>query len=126
MAKDHASKSSSPRLKILIIEDNNLIRKALAGLLADRGTVVAVGTLKEGLNELDNNPNCVIVDLMLPDGNGIAIIREVIKRAMAARTIITTGVHKDDIKFPGLHVDCILQKPYNIGLLLAELDKSQV
>lgn len=64
--------------KIVLIEDEDLIRDLYkmqldkAGLLTD-----AFATGKEGLEAIKNNPyNLLLLDIMLPDTNGLEILRE--------------------------------------------------
>ena len=75
--------------KILIIEDSLLMRNLLVGLLdgAGYGEVRAVGTLEQGLRMLglrgqaSEQFNLILMDKLLPDGDGIDGIREIRQQA---------------------------------------------
>ena len=75
--------------KILIIEDSLLMRNLLVGLLdgAGYGEVRAVGTLEQGLRMLGlrgqaaEQFNLILMDKLLPDGDGIDGIREIRQQA---------------------------------------------
>jgi DNA-binding response OmpR family regulator len=64
---------------ILIVEDDPLIRTFLAdNLTADGYDLLVVGTIADALRELEaRRPDLAIVDLRLPDGSGLDLIRRV-------------------------------------------------
>src|SRR4051794_33861317 len=81
----HHAKSAGPAaaegrraLRVLLVEDDRSTRAALRRILAYAGhDVRAVETLAEGLTELAWPPDCVVLDLMLPDGCGLTVLRRV-------------------------------------------------
>lgn len=102
---------------LLIVEDHDLSRRALASLLSHHGwEVQAVATVREGLTLLDQEPECLVLDLMLPDGDGEVVLREVRERNLQTRVIVATGTDDagrlDAIR--DLHPDAILHKPLKI------------
>lgn len=64
---------------ILIVEDDPLIRTFLAdNLTADGFELLVAGTIAQALGELESRrPDLAIVDLRLPDGSGLDLIRRV-------------------------------------------------
>ena len=64
---------------ILIVEDDPVIRTFLAdNLTADGYDMLVAGTIEEALRELEfNRPDIAVVDLRLPDGSGLDLIRRV-------------------------------------------------
>src|SRR4051812_484712 len=67
---------SRPRL--LVVEDDPTTSLALKVLFTRRGWEVAVASsVAEGLVLVDQLPACIILDVMLPDGDGTAILRKV-------------------------------------------------
>lgn len=63
--------------KIAVIEDDKLLNRALAICLQKEGYEVLQGfTCREGLGLIKQNPNLVLLDRMLPDGDGINLCRQ--------------------------------------------------
>ncbi len=102
---------------LLIVEDHELSRRALASLLSRQGWEVhAVATVSEGLELLDDVPECVVLDLMLPDGDGETVLRAVRERSLPTRVVIASGTGDEDRleALRSLHPDAILRKPLRI------------
>lgn len=106
--------------KILVVEDHEATRRALTRLLERRGWLVdSAGTVAEGLERLKGKPQCVILDLMLPDGDGETVLRHVRNEKLAIRVVVTSGVG-DDRRLEAvrrLGADAVLDKP----IVLAEV-----
>jgi DNA-binding response OmpR family regulator len=49
------------------------------------------GSVAEGLQQLDRSPHCLILDLMLPDGNGSSILAHVRRNKLPISVAVTTG-----------------------------------
>lgn len=57
--------------KILLVEDDSFLRDGLCEMLGKEGyTVVSVSTVADACRNLDDSVNLIILDVMLPDGNG--------------------------------------------------------
>jgi DNA-binding response OmpR family regulator len=79
--------------RLLIVEDDRLSREALRKIFARKGWhVTAVETLAEGLLQLDPPPDCLILDLMLPDGHGVEILRQIRANNLPTRAVVCTGM----------------------------------
>ncbi len=114
--------------RVLLIEDDKTSRIALATLLKRRGwVVISASTLKEGLSQLkEQQPDNVIVDLMLPDGEGESVVQQIRDSHLAARVTVMTGV-SDPVRLANLnrmHPESILSKPINVAALLREMAKA--
>lgn len=81
-----------PKTRILVVEDDRSSRTALVALLRLSGfEPLPAGTVSEGLDQLDRSPRCIILDLMLPDGNGSSILGMVRARKLPIHIAVTTG-----------------------------------
>ena len=80
-------------VRILVIEDDEALLRTLDEELRALGyVVVAVETLARGLAELDAaDYEVAIVDLVLPDGNGIDILRRIVEQQLSTEAIVLTG-----------------------------------
>lgn len=77
-------------------------------------------TLEETWPILDAEPDVVVLDLMLPDGDGIDILSRVRAENMATRVVVTTGSSDPDRleAILALEPDLFLTKPINLQELL--------
>lgn len=85
--------------KILVVDDEKLIRWTLGEALTGWGfTPIEAGTVKQALELFDSEaPAVTLLDINLPDGSGLDVLREIRKRESDAVVImITANVLVDD------------------------------
>jgi two-component system alkaline phosphatase synthesis response regulator PhoP len=120
-AKDHQDK---PR--VLIIEDDAAIAAGLRLNLRHEGFAVTVeGDGEQGLKRaLDDAPDLVILDVMLPSMNGYEILRELRRRGSTAGIIMLTakGLEEDKVLGLDLGADDYVQKPFGLSELIARVN----
>lgn len=108
----------------MVVEDDPAQRDALVGILAARGaTVIAVGSGGDALTVLDaERPDLVMVDLGLPDIDGVDLCRHILNRVDAAVIILTADQEEERI-VAGLDAgaDDYVHKPYSSDVLLARV-----
>ena len=89
------SRLLAPKKKILVIDDDATLRRALSRLLSQDFEVVAVDSGKAALAALHsrNMFDAVLCDLNMPGMNGIDVVAAIaaVDRTLAARVIIMTG-----------------------------------
>ena len=108
----------------MIVEDDTNIRAALARSLGDRGYVVhAAATGREGLALIvDGRPDAVLLDLGLPDIDGLDLLRML--RAVSAVPVIVVTAHDEDdeiVRTLDAGADDYVVKPFSAGQLEARL-----
>ena len=111
-------------ITVLIIEDEHAIRRFLrTALEADGMRVFEAGTLQRGLIEAaTRTPALALLDLGLPDGDGIDFIRDL--RQWSQMPIIVLSARSeehDKIAALDAGADDYLSKPFGIGELQARL-----
>lgn len=83
-------------IRILIVEDHELVRDAIASLVDRTAGMKVVGTvssIRDALPVLDReNPDVVLADLALDDGNGMELARAIRRGRRKGRVIILTGM----------------------------------
>jgi len=109
---------------VLVVEDDKYIMSLITMLLKDEGykTVQAV-TGKEAISLFyANNPNIVLLDLGLPDIDGIEIIRKIRERSNAPIIVISAREEEyDKIIALDSGADDYMTKPFFMGELLARI-----
>ncbi len=111
--------------KILIIEDEQEMVRGLRDILEYEGYEVATAVNgRTGLQVLNRHaPDCIILDLMLPDLNGYQICEEIRRQRLKTPILMLTAKSQDYDKIRGFEVgaDDYLTKPFSVGELLARL-----
>src|SRR5262249_22025174 len=89
-----------PRIRVLLVDDHTVVRQGLRRILEMDDDIEIVGEAGDGRNAVDLverlHPNVVVMDIALPELNGIEATRHIMKRADGARVLILT-MHADDV-----------------------------
>jgi RNA polymerase sigma factor (sigma-70 family) len=92
--------------RVLIADDDGLMRAGLSAVLSSDPTIAVVGEAATGREAVERaqrlNPDVVLMDVRMPDLDGIAATRELASSAPAARVLILTTFEQDDYIFGGL------------------------
>ena len=113
---------TDPQPIAVLIEDERQIRRFVRAALETEGwQVFEAETLKQGLIEAGTRkPDLVVVDLGLPDGNGIDFIRDF--RGWSSVPVIVLSARVEEAEKIGAldaGADDYLTKPFGVGELLA-------
>ncbi|MGD0230670.1 MAG: sigma-54 dependent transcriptional regulator [Syntrophorhabdales bacterium] len=84
--------------RILIIDDEKVILESLGMFLTEKGYEMRTAIcMAEGLEKIDGfKPDAVILDIRLPDGDGLDLLRELKSRHDGAAVIMITAFHDMD------------------------------
>ncbi len=116
--------------KILVIDDSEELLYLTNRLLQSKGYEVT--TLAEGARALatikENQPDLIILDMILPDKDGIEICKELREHPLlnAIPVILTTGhmIETEQlVSFETIGANDYLLKPFDIDDLLLKVDK---
>ncbi|RMG22311.1 MAG: DNA-binding response regulator [Bacteroidetes bacterium] len=112
-------------MKILIIEDEPTLAQSIRQYLEVEGNLCELaasyeeGSMKAGVYEYD----CILVDITLPGGNGLDIVRSLKKQQSSAGIIIISAKNSLEDKIMGLEIgsDDYLPKPFHLSELNARI-----
>ena len=112
--------------RVLIVEDDDAMARLLHDNLVYEGFAVArAGDAPEALRQVQVfAPDLVLLDLMLPGGDGFEICRELSSRVPRPPVIILSARSQNDDKVRGLKLgaDDYVTKPFELEELLARID----
>jgi DNA-binding response OmpR family regulator len=113
-----------PRTRLLVVEDSAIVASALRLLFEESGYDVDVAsTVKDAIaTATENAPDVMLLDLTLPDGDGLTILQRLREQGRAPRsTIALTGHDDDELRDRCIDAGCVdvLLKPVPIARLVA-------
>ena len=112
-------------MRILLVEDDHtLANQVRRGLSGDGMTVVHAPTVAEGLLAANiDDFTAIILDLQLPDGTGLEVLRQVRERDHAVPVLVLSGISREDVIIRVLDAgaDDYVVKPLSLALLRARL-----
>jgi len=86
------------KIKVLIADDNSLIRKGLEQLLELEGDIEVIGEASNGKEAVEKaiqlNPDVILMDVNMPVQNGVNAIRELKENGCKAKVVVLT-IHDD-------------------------------
>ncbi|HEV7238174.1 MAG TPA: response regulator transcription factor [Thermoanaerobaculia bacterium] len=109
---------------ILVVEDDLLMRRTLQALLEREGfTVTPVGTIAEAMGEVNRRAwDLILLDLILPDGDGIEVCGRIRERHRMPIIILSTRREIED-RVAGLETgaDDYIVKPFEPAEMIARV-----
>ena len=93
-------------IRVLVVDDHAIIRKGLKAVLDLVPDIELVGEAENGKQaikmDLDLQSDVILMDLMMPEMDGIACIREIKARRPEARILVLTNFAGEDMIFPAI------------------------
>ncbi|WP_288437694.1 response regulator transcription factor [uncultured Chryseobacterium sp.] len=112
-------------MKILIIEDEAALAQSISEYLSGENYLCeTASTFSEAIRKIEVfDYDCILLDIMLPDGNGLAILEELKKQQKQDGVIIISAKNALDDKIEGLKLgaDDYLTKPFHLSELMARV-----
>jgi DNA-binding NarL/FixJ family response regulator len=122
VSKTVAKDSQRTPIRIFLIDDSELVRRGVKAVLASAAgeaqlhVVGEAGTVRDGVNACVRlQPNVVLLDIRLPDGNGFDACRQILSQLPETRVVILTAHSNDNLVF-----DAVTAGAH--GYLMKEID----
>src|SRR5580704_7714822 len=110
--------------RILVVEDQrSLLRNLVRGLEEEGYEVLPTASVSEARAALSRLPDVLVVDVMLPDGSGVEMLRQLRSEGFRQPILVLTARDSVDDRVAGLDAgaDDYLVKPFSFNELLARL-----
>ena len=112
-------------MKILIIEDEPSLRELIKqSLEKERYVVECAANYNTAIQKVEiYDYDCILLDIMLPDGDGLSLLKELKKMHKRDSVIIISAKDSLDDKIVGLELgaDDYLAKPFHLAELIARI-----
>jgi DNA-binding NtrC family response regulator len=110
---------------IILIEDDEPLSKLMASFLADeKSNIIRCSNARDGLENIrEHTPALAILDLGLPDMDGLEVLKELKREALPTEVIIITGHGSIDIVVEAMSLGAIdfIEKPFESERLLVSV-----
>ena len=116
---DRLSGQRTTGLRVLLVEDNAMVRFSLEAMLSDLGhAVVTAGDAAGAIGLAESDPDVLVTDLGLPDLDGLTLAARLRARQPSLRVVVASGR-------PGSAPDTVwLQKPFGLDQLRRAVEAS--
>jgi DNA-binding NarL/FixJ family response regulator len=127
-ALDARAVETSPEpLRVLVADDQKVVRDGLTLLLGLLPGVEVIGTAVDGADAVRQaaatGPDVVLMDLSMPNGGGVQATREILRQQPGVRVVVLTAYSDDDSVFAALQAGArgFLTKNASAGEILRAL-----
>jgi DNA-binding NarL/FixJ family response regulator len=98
--------SAADRLRVFLLDDHEIVRRGVRDLLEDSGRIEVVGeagSAAEALTRIPpTRPQVAVLDVRLPDGNGVEVCREIRSRHPEIQCLMLTSFNDDEALFQAI------------------------
>jgi DNA-binding NtrC family response regulator len=113
--------------RILVVDDDENIRKVLMAILEDKGyNIEAVGTAREAIKRTEKRfYNLALIDIRLPDMEGIELLTKIRDTTPRMRKIIITGYPtlQNAVDAVNRGADAYIMKPFDVEKVLSTINE---
>jgi two-component system, NarL family, response regulator LiaR len=96
----------SKQIRILICDDHAIVREGLRTLINNEADMKVLGEAANGLEAIEKNralkPDVILMDMVMPQMDGLDAIRSIIQEKPEARILVLTSFAEDDKVFPAI------------------------
>jgi NarL family two-component system response regulator LiaR len=110
-------------IKVLIVDDHAIVRQGLRTYLELLESFQIVGDARNGVEAVDRvrelAPDVVLMDLVMPEMDGIEATRQIAALGLASKVIVLTSFTEDEMVFPAIRAGAV-------GYLLKDISPSEL
>ena len=116
-------------IKLLLVDDQNLIRMGIASLLGLTGKVEVVAQLDNGLNVIESiktfKPDVMLLDIKMPKMSGIEVLALMNEKNISLPTIMLTAFEEHHLVLESIRLGAkgYIRKDVSLELLLTAVEK---
>jgi two-component system chemotaxis response regulator CheY len=113
--------------RILIVDDNDVIRRALCGLIRQDETLTVCGEAASGESALQSikaeKPDLVCLDVLMPGMDGLAVLKTIREEHPDVKVVIVTGQATSETVSEARELGAkgFVVKPFNAAKVLATI-----
>jgi NarL family two-component system response regulator LiaR len=93
-------------IRVLVVDDHEVVRRGIQALLGQIEGIEVVGEAGNGLEAIEQadrlRPNVILMDLLMPEMDGIQAMRHISSQGPEARFLVMTSYSGDDLVFPAI------------------------
>ena len=94
-------------VRVLLVDDHNIVRAGLKALLESTGRIDVVGEASSGKEAVDEarrlEPEIIIMDLSMPGMDGVQATRSITELGLETRILVLTNHDEDEFLIPALN-----------------------
>lgn len=98
-------------IRVVVVDDHEVVRRGLRALLADAGSVEVVGAASDGREAValvgELQPDVVLMDILMPGTDGVAATTEILSRHEGVRVVVLSGSDIDRHVLPALRAGAL-------------------
>jgi len=95
-----------PPIRVFLLDDHEVVRKGVAGVLETDPGITVVGEAKDAAGALARvpalRPDVAVLDVRLPDGDGVTVCRELRSKMPDLKVIMLTSYSDDEALFEAI------------------------
>ena len=99
------------RIRVIIADDHPVVRQGLRGFLDTIDDVEVVAEAEDGEQAValarEHVPDVILMDLLMPNKNGVEAISEIVDFSPASRIIVLTSYTEDEYLFPAMQAGAL-------------------
>jgi NarL family two-component system response regulator LiaR len=93
-------------IRVLVVDDHGIVRRGIRALLGEIEDIEVVGEASNGLQAVEQadrlRPDVILMDLIMPEMDGIEAMRRISIRQPKVRLLVMTSYSGDDMLFPAI------------------------